>query len=484
MSRRAVPLIAALLVMGGVAQLHAQDVPAVFVHGLRADGSTWQEAAARLAQRLALTPYVPTIPSSETYQTQAQHLQGQFGGLPANTVTVGHSNGGLVAREWSRIHPLSGIVTIGTPHSGAPIVSNLAAVMDFNYLGMNLVNATFGAFPGGGAWWDVLVYANDALNFAFNVGWTAAVELVATAGYQYGLTAPVVSQMHPGSSFLGDINSGVNIARESATVPGRVGIGVTADRYWLGGPVRAFRPELADAAGPLIYAMAGIIDAAATHILVNSSPSDVDAVRKASWLMNVAGWLWQVDWFWCRAVSSPYMDRCEANDGLVPVSAQFYPGAARLESSGPAHVRESRSSDDILAYALTAFAGVRNRGSGGSGPAPGPGGPDTLSPGQRLYANQYVDSADGRFRFVYQGDGNLVLYGPGGPIWATMTFGAGRAEMQADGNLVVYDHNDIPVWASGTSGHDGAFLRVQTDGAVVVYRQDGFPIWSTGTGGQ
>lgn len=469
----------------------AQDVPAVFVHGLRSDASTWQQAAQRLSARLAITPFLPNLPSLDPYQTQADNLQWQLGGLPAGTVAIGHSNGGLVSRQWSRQHPLSGIVTIGTPHTGAPIVYNLGALLDFNYAGLNMVGVTFGLFPPGGEWWDVLVYANAALTFASDVGWTSLLELFATVGYQNGLTAPVMSQMYPGSPFLADLNSPPNLAREEASIRARAGIAVTADRYWLGGPVRAFRPELADAAGPFLYSMAGILDAAAVHIFTNASPSDTAAMRKATALSNVAGWLWQVDWFWCLAVSSPYMDRCEANDGLVPVSAQFYPHGARLESSGPAHVQETQRSDDALAFALTSYAGVPLRGSGGNpgggGPNPDPTPPPTgvLNPTERLYENWYVDSPDGRYRFVYQSDGNLVLYGPNGATWASMTSSApGWVEMQEDGNLVVYRPDAVPLWASGTDGNSGAYLLVQNDGNVVIYRPDGYPIWATGTNGR
>jgi hypothetical protein len=52
-----------------------------------------------------------------------------------------------------------------------------------------------------------------------------------------------------------------------------------------------------------------------------------------------------------------------------------------------------------------------------------------------------------------QGDGNLVLYAPGGGAW----------------------------WAAGTHNHPGAFLAVQDDGNVVVYAADRRALWSTGT---
>lgn len=103
-----------------------------------------------------------------------------------------------------------------------------------------------------------------------------------------------------------------------------------------------------------------------------------------------------------------------------------------------------------------------------------------------LRANETLDvltSADGRFTLVYQGDGNLVLYAPGGhALWASQTDGRARgfAVMQEDGNFVIYTPQSEPIWSSGTPDHPGALLVVQSDGNVVIY-QDGVPIWNTGT---
>jgi hypothetical protein len=55
--------------------------------------------------------------------------------------------------------------------------------------------------------------------------------------------------------------------------------------------------------------------------------------------------------------------------------------------------------------------------------------------------------------------------------------------MQGDGNLVMYNAADRPVWASNTAGHYDAFLVVQNDGNVVIY-DGGRPIWATGTAGR
>jgi hypothetical protein len=128
-----------------------------------------------------------------------------------------------------------------------------------------------------------------------------------------------------------------------------------------------------------------------------------------------------------------------------------------------------------------------------------------LDPGDSLY------SALGGFRLTMQGDGNLVLYQiddmqiPGdvtpillhteGPqdlyhnaIWETGTnlpsqnAGTGAyCLMNADGNLVVYDEADRPCFQSGTKGHPGAFLRCQDDGNLVVYTRDNKAIWHSQT---
>lgn len=107
---------------------------------------------------------------------------------------------------------------------------------------------------------------------------------------------------------------------------------------------------------------------------------------------------------------------------------------------------------------------------------------DTLKPGALLHVDKPLVSQDKRFTFLYQSDGNLVLYGPSGPLWATATTGTsvGFCAMQGDGNFVLYDKSTRPRWASGTVGHPTASLIAQNDGNVVIYSMGG-PIWATGT---
>lgn len=118
---------------------------------------------------------------------------------------------------------------------------------------------------------------------------------------------------------------------------------------------------------------------------------------------------------------------------------------------------------------------------------PRPDGTHGMTPNDALYPDQERVSVDGRFRLRYQGDGNLVLYGPDGAMWDTATYGtmASATWMQGDGNLVVYKYDpsvgaDVRAWDSNTSGFPGAYLVVQSDGNLVIYNGR-YPIWSSNT---
>ena len=109
----------------------------------------------------------------------------------------------------------------------------------------------------------------------------------------------------------------------------------------------------------------------------------------------------------------------------------------------------------------------------------------TLISGGKLSPGQSISSSNGHYNFVFQSDGNVVLYAQyRGTIalWATGTQGtpAKMLEMQAsDGNLVLRDGSQNPLWSSGSVGHPGAYLEVQDDGNVVIY--DGAAVWHTNT---
>jgi hypothetical protein len=108
---------------------------------------------------------------------------------------------------------------------------------------------------------------------------------------------------------------------------------------------------------------------------------------------------------------------------------------------------------------------------------------DDMQPGEALYPNESIWSANGRYRFIYQADGNLVLYGPSGALWNSQTGGKtpGVCVMQGDGNLVIYGPRAVVIWNSQTHGNPGSRLIMQNDGNSVIYRPNNVPIWNTKT---
>lgn len=106
---------------------------------------------------------------------------------------------------------------------------------------------------------------------------------------------------------------------------------------------------------------------------------------------------------------------------------------------------------------------------------------DSLTTNQKLTPGQYLNSANGQYKFILQTDGNLVLYNAANQaLWASNTGGQSVREciMQYDGNLVIYTTSGQPIWASNTAGNIGANLKV-LDGKVVINSSSSSPLWAT-----
>lgn len=105
-----------------------------------------------------------------------------------------------------------------------------------------------------------------------------------------------------------------------------------------------------------------------------------------------------------------------------------------------------------------------------------------LGPGQTLGPNQDLVSPGGQYVLSMQGDGNLVLYGPGHAArWSSRTNGIPGAYlvMQTDGNLVIYAPGGGAKFATGTNPNPGTNLEVQDDGNAVLYAPGHRPIWAS-----
>ena len=53
-----------------------------------------------------------------------------------------------------------------------------------------------------------------------------------------------------------------------------------------------------------------------------------------------------------------------------------------------------------------------------------------------------------------------------------------KAVVQGDGNVVVYNGSNQPLWASDTSGHPGAYLQLQRQGSAHGRERTGALLWA------
>ncbi len=105
-----------------------------------------------------------------------------------------------------------------------------------------------------------------------------------------------------------------------------------------------------------------------------------------------------------------------------------------------------------------------------------------LYAGQHLSANDTLYTADHTYRIVMQADCNLVIYQTGTPIWYTGTQGQGtgcHADMQADGNFVLYNSAGTALWHTHTNGQSIAYLTLQPTGKAALINTNGTTTWTT-----
>ena len=477
--RLGIAVIALAAAMAGARPAMAQDPPLVLLHGFKSDGTAWVDAETRFNRQLAVTVYNPSIGWKGLFPEQAALVQGKLPGIAGMPVVVGHSNGGIVAREWSKTKPMKGLLTLSSPNQGAPIANNAIAWGMYNasiVAGLMNVQASF-SNPNEGSYW-ILSVIQGALAFAAD---TVGTSIAAMAATGFDIYAPVFSQDKVGSSYMQSLNSGGNLAREAAAIPNRVSIATYVPDYNLGGVFRALSPDHADAFRAALWASVGTLDVWAGTIASSGVPRDIERAQRmltASFLLSLH------EGMWCQAVSdpTPYAvtlgGACYPNDTFIPTWSHVLPGSLVIPKPNmPAHIQQTQRMIPALYEVLTTHMGVAPRAAGG-----GPGTPSILQGGSQLAPGQQISSPDGRYRLTFQTDGNLVVYRADGfAVWWTGTVGISpnAAKMQPDGNFVVYDTANYPHWHTHTYGNPGAYLSMQNNGAIVLYTASGARLWGS-----
>jgi pimeloyl-ACP methyl ester carboxylesterase len=376
-------LFASLLACGA----SAEDRPTVFIHGLASSSHTWDQAVSRLTPQLAIKPFQVDLNWRAFYEIQATELEQKLGNqLPANVVAVGHSNGGLVARQWSRNRDVGALITLGSPNQGAPFVDHVFewfAFLDDILTRISNVGAVY-SITNHDVWWWLPSRWLDSFAFATDV-WNTAGNGLFSLGFDY--TIPVMPEMRVFSSYMTNLNSQATRDREASRVPDRVAIVNVAHDFDVGGPLRVIAPgnypdwhTAIDIVGIALEGLAGIIR-------ITADVQDQTAFDLADQVSSVAEWFLQFEGIWCLTVSdpSPYpIARCMEHDGIVPAWSQAYDFPRLLpivRLDGPIHTRETAESDEQLYQALTTVAGVAQRENSDTGET-GP--PDPAPPTGRF----------------------------------------------------------------------------------------------------
>jgi pimeloyl-ACP methyl ester carboxylesterase len=109
------------------AQAQTKDV--AFVHGLFGDEDSWADTRSIFNQEFDIRSY------NQAYNSQAsidQTAASYGASIPNGSVFVGHSMGGLISRSTfqQQSGKVDALITLGTPHTGAPLAANTGKIDD------------------------------------------------------------------------------------------------------------------------------------------------------------------------------------------------------------------------------------------------------------------------------------------------------------------------------------------------------------------
>ncbi|HET7274950.1 MAG TPA: hypothetical protein VFI91_07200 [Longimicrobiaceae bacterium] len=215
-------------------QAAAQTHPVEFNHGFFNQGTAWDPTADYLRQRLQIETLTPTTPWDRPFNEQSAALHDALNSWGRTSVIgIAHSNGGIVARNSVRLYGganrLDRLATIGTPHRGATIATNVLNGRVVRYFGglAGSVGAAVDFYANNDPDWSVAPVVDFVTQNAFEwicyLGWYFA-NNSRFAGLGFGAAMPVIYDDQPSSAFMADLNSSGALSAESSVLYRRVGI--------------------------------------------------------------------------------------------------------------------------------------------------------------------------------------------------------------------------------------------------------------------
>lgn len=296
----------------------------VFQHGIFSSGATWSRMVPWLSSDFYLgCTLVPSLDSNARLASQAGDLQGHIHNTGrTGFVVIGHSQGGLIARRVAQDRPymVNGVVTIGTPHHGAPITATPRTAV---LAGLGAVAALTVAGCTGGS--SFAGCSRTGKFVAFGVPMLAA--------YGADWANPVFDDLRPGSSFQHQLNG------YPETFP-RVGIQHFPKKLWVEWRLYGDNNDVPDGVNGgrreakranavfLTNTACGVVG----WLIGFAAPAGRCATRAGGMLATTAFW-------------NVLTARLGKTDGIVPGQSQIYPNALRNITipNGDSHVGETRS---------------------------------------------------------------------------------------------------------------------------------------------
>lgn len=307
--------------------------PVRLVHGLGDVASRWYSAQARLQAEFggAISASSPQLSNLAAISVQAGELATVVPAEGTLAIGIGHSAGGVVSRELDRgaVRDLFGVVTVGTPHTGAPIAANegLAISLFGQFLQdvMYPVNLYWGNYGDH----EAMAAAVDAVVI------TAAV-IVYWNTLRPQITSAAASDLRPSSALMSPVdglNSSSNLSREAASMGAR--------RISLIGTMPAGQQLCAAMSPSFVDTCSWTFDAVGdgfyalwqyySNYVDYSDPWMYAKRQNAFYWLPAATALWYgVNDDWCQIIGAV---GCYG-DGLIPVDRQFWPGATNVFVSG------------------------------------------------------------------------------------------------------------------------------------------------------
>lgn len=352
MIRRALLTIAASC--AAVSSARAQATPVLLVHGIQSDASTWTHTRDTLNGTGNYSASAINLTWTDHLSSQASAISSYLTGtgVASSTILVGHSQGGLVSRLATVSTGVAGILTIGTPHAGAPIVgSGPGLAVDIAEVTLDEVLAVTNlpTFCDNHPEDATCQVPGQAVDYA--VLGLGLFELGGGVWAEWTLNNDDLHDMNPSSGTIAGLQSGYGSEQTGGR---RVSIQVDDQMEWTG-PFRfLYGADLGSTVSQEAENKASdmatvglLLELWGIHLEATIDPEDPDAFNEeemAAAMDDMGFFLYDfcpIDWNYNIVGSA-------SNDGIVPWTNQVMPGSNTLTLLYKAHNEETTQGSTIL----------------------------------------------------------------------------------------------------------------------------------------